>query len=60
MNVFHFDFTVDGLTQEQASALLELIIRFAESHGAEVGGGFGPEGQGNGQSEGNAGGDQEP
>jgi hypothetical protein len=40
--MFTFEFTVNGLTHEQADALLKIILLYTESHGAEVGGGFGP------------------
>jgi hypothetical protein len=35
-----FDFRVEGLTKDQAAELLDVIVAFAEYHGAKVGGGY--------------------
>lgn len=37
---FHFDFTVTGLTREQADALLDFINQEVTYYGAELGGGL--------------------
>lgn len=38
-----YTFTVEGLTPAQAEALLDLIVTYAESHNATVGGGYTPQ-----------------
>jgi hypothetical protein len=35
---YHFDFTVFGLTRDQAEKLLDVIINFASNH--DIAGGF--------------------
>lgn len=42
MNDFEFEFTVEGMTQEQAHKLLELILETVEGMGLRMGGGFSP------------------